>query len=87
MMVELNSEQEQILESAKRSGKSQEEVLNRVFQILREEQEMDEWMLANREEIAAQIEEGCAQAERGELIDAEKVVQILCGDRMARRLA
>jgi predicted transcriptional regulator len=87
MILELNPEQEQILELATRSGMSREEVLDRVFAIIREQNEMDEWMLANREEIAAQIEEGCAQAERGELIDKEEVVRILQEDRARRQIA
>jgi predicted transcriptional regulator len=87
MFLELNPEQEQILELATRFGMSREEVLDRVFAIIREQNEMDEWMLANREEIAAQIEEGYAQAERGELIDAEEVVRILQEDRARRQIA
>lgn len=87
MILELNSEQEKILEQATRSGMSREEVLDQAFTIIREQHEMDEWMLANREEIAAHIEEGCAQAERGELIDAEEVIRILREDRTQRQTA
>jgi predicted transcriptional regulator len=87
MILELNPEQEQILEMATKSGMSKEEVLDRAFAIIREQHEMDEWMLANREEVAAHIEEGYAQAERGELIDAEEVVRILHEDRARRQIA
>ena len=87
MILELNAEQEQILEMATKSGMSREEVLTQAFTIIREQHEMDEWMLANREEIAAHIEEGYAQAERGELIDAEEVVRILHEDRARRQIA
>lgn len=87
MILELNAEQEQILEMATKSGMSREEVLTQAFAIIREQHEMDEWMLANREEIAAHIEEGYAQAERGELIDAEEVVRILHEDRARRQIA
>ena len=87
MILELNAEQEQILEMATKFGMSREEVLTQAFTIIREQHEMDEWMLANREEIAAHIEEGCAQAERGELIDAEEVVRILHEDRARRQIA
>lgn len=87
MILELNAEQEQILEMATKSGMSREEVLTQAFTIIREQHEMDEWMLANREEIAAHIEEGYAQAERGELIDAEEVVRILHEDRAHRQIA
>ena len=41
-------------------------------------------MLIGSEAIAAQIEAGFAQAERGELIDAEQAIQIL-RERRARR--
>jgi hypothetical protein len=41
-------------------------------------------MLTEREAIAAHIAEGFAQAERGELIDAEEAVRIL-RERRAKR--
>jgi predicted transcriptional regulator len=44
-------------------------------------------MLADREAIAAQIEEGFAQAERGELMDADDAIQILQERRAKRRIA
>lgn len=84
MILELKPEQQEILELAARSGMSREEVLDRAFSIIRDELEMEEWMLANREEIAAHIDEGVAQAERGELIDAEEVIRILHQDRAQR---
>jgi predicted transcriptional regulator len=87
MILELKPEQQQILEMATRSGMSQEEVLDQAFAIIREQHEMDQWMRANREEIAAHIEEGFSQAERGELIDAEDVVRILREDRAQRQRA
>jgi len=40
---------------------SQEEVLDQAFTIIRQQHEMDEWMLANRDEITAQIEQGYAE--------------------------
>ena len=45
MILELNSEQEKILEQATRSGMSREEVLDQAFTIIREQHEMDEWMI------------------------------------------
>ena len=36
-----------------------------------------DWMLEQREAIAAHIEEGFAQAERGELIDGDDVITML----------
>jgi predicted transcriptional regulator len=44
-------------------------------------------MLADKEAIAAHVEEGFAQAERGELVDAEQVVPILQDRRTKRRIA
>jgi putative addiction module CopG family antidote len=36
--------------------------------------EQEAWLAANREEIRAKIAEGYAEAQRGELIDAEDVI-------------
>jgi hypothetical protein len=58
MILELKPEQQEILEMAVQSGMSQEEVLDQAFAIIREQHEIDDWMLANRKEIAAQIEQG-----------------------------
>ena len=87
MILELKPEQIEILELAKRSGMSQEEIVDRAFTVICEQLEMDEWMLANREEVAAQIEEGYAQAIRGELIPEYEVQRILQEDRAQRRNA
>jgi hypothetical protein len=45
-----------------------------------------DWLLANKVAIAAQIEEGFAQAERRELVDAERAIQILQDRRVNRRI-
>jgi predicted transcriptional regulator len=47
--------------------------------------ENEDWMLAEKESIAAKIEAGFAQAERGELIDSEQAIQILRERRAKRR--
>jgi len=73
MILELKPEQQQILEMATRSGMTQEEVLDQAFAIIREQHELDDWLLANREEVSAHIEEGYAQAEGGELFSEEQV--------------
>ena len=44
-------------------------------------------MLADKEAIAAQIAEGFAQAERGELVDAEQAIRILQNRRAKRQIA
>jgi len=49
------------------------------------EQPLEDWMIEQREEIAAHIAEGFAQAERGELIDGDIVIAML-RERRAQRL-
>jgi predicted transcriptional regulator len=46
--------------------------------------ENEDWMLANKESIAAKIEAGFAQAQCGELIDSEQATEIL-QERRAKR--
>jgi predicted transcriptional regulator len=43
--------------------------------------------MANKKSFAAQIDEGFAQAERGELIEGEQTIQILHERRASRRIA
>jgi predicted transcriptional regulator len=87
MILELKPEQQEILEMAVQSGMSQEEVLDQAFAIIREQHEIDDWMLANRKEIAAQIEQGYAEAMRGELMTPEEVRRILQQRRQDRQTA
>jgi len=87
MILELKPEHEAILEAATNSGRSREEVLDEVFAQIQVMHEMDLWREENRTEIAAQIEEGFAEAERGELVDAEEVARILAEDRAQRKTA
>jgi len=53
----------------------QERVLDQAFAVIQEQYQ--DWMLADRDAIAAQIEEGFRQADRGELIDADEALRIL----------
>ena len=46
----------------------------------------DGWLLPEKGEISAPIEEGFAQAERGELVDAEEAVEIIRKRRENRRI-
>jgi predicted transcriptional regulator len=87
MILELKPEQQEILEMAVQSGMSQEEVLDQAFAIIREQHEIDDWMLANRKEIAAQIEQGYAEAMRGELMTPEEVRRLLQQRRQDRQTA
>lgn len=46
---------------------------------------LEDWMFEQREAIAAHIEKGFAQAERGELVNGDTAVEIL-RQRRAQRL-
>jgi predicted transcriptional regulator len=87
MILELKPEQQQILELATKSGMSPEEVLDQAFAIIREQLDEVAWATEEREAIAAHIEQGVAQAQRGELIDAEDAVRILQERRAHRQIA
>lgn len=85
MILELKPAQQKVLDQATRSGMSTEEVFDQAFAVIQEQYR--DWMLTNRDAIAAQIAEGFEQAERGELIDAEKAIQMLQERRTERRIA
>jgi predicted transcriptional regulator len=87
MIIELKPEQQEILERAAKSGMSPEEVLDQAFAVIHEQFGNDEWLLAEREAIAAQIEKGFMQTERGELFDAEQAIRILQERHAQRRTA
>ena len=77
MILELKPAQQKVLDQAVRSGMSAEEVLDQAFAVIQEQYRNRDWLLADKEAIAAQIEEGFAQAQRGELLDAEQAVRVL----------
>jgi antitoxin ParD1/3/4 len=72
MTVTLSPEQERRLADVVRSGayRNAEEVLDRALELLLAQ---EEWLAENQVEIAAAIELGFAEAERGELIDGDEV--------------
>jgi Arc/MetJ-type ribon-helix-helix transcriptional regulator len=86
MTIDLNPEQQRVIDLAVRSGAYQNpaEVLDRAFEIIREQLELEDWMLGQREEVAAHIAVGFAQAERGELIDGDEAVAMMRRRRAAR---
>jgi predicted transcriptional regulator len=84
MIVELKPEQEEILNQAARSGMSPAELLDQAFAVIHEQQNNGDWMVEEREAVAAHIAEGFAQAERGELVDADEAVHILRERRVKR---
>jgi predicted transcriptional regulator len=77
MMLQLKPEQQEVLDRAAQSGMSPEELLDQAFAVIDEQQKHGGWMLADREAIAARIAKGFAEAERGELIDADEARRIL----------
>jgi hypothetical protein len=87
MILDLKPEQQKVLERAARSGISPEDVLDQAFAVIREQYRNEDWLLADKDTIADQIERGFAQAERGELTDAVQAVQILRERRAKHRLA
>jgi antitoxin ParD1/3/4 len=72
MTVTLSPDQERRLADVVRSGayQSTEQVLDRALEMLLAQ---EEWLAENRGEIAAAIELGLAEAERGELVDGDEV--------------
>ena len=85
MMIELKPEQQKVLDRAAQSGMSPDELLDQAFAVIDEQQNNGDWMLAERETVAAHVAEGFAQAERGELVDADEAARIL-RERRAKRL-
>ncbi len=86
MQIELNAEQQRILERAVKDGTSVEEVLNQAFAALEEEMDSLDLLLED-EAVLAHIEEGCAQAKRGELYTPEEAKRILAERRAKRQVA
>jgi Arc/MetJ-type ribon-helix-helix transcriptional regulator len=87
MTLDLKPEQQRVLDLAVKCGAYQNpsEVLDQAFEIIREQLDLEDWMLGQREEVAAHIAVGFAQAERGDLMDGNAVVEIL-RQRRAERL-
>jgi predicted transcriptional regulator len=87
MMIDLKPEQQRVIDLAVKSGAYENpgEVLDQAFAIIREQLDLEDWMLGQREEVAAHIAAGFAEAERGDLIDGDAVVEVL-RNRRAERL-
>lgn len=87
MTINLKPEQQRVIDLAVRSGAYQNpgEVLDQALEIIREQLDLEDWMLEQRDAVAAHIEAGFAQAERGELIDGDVAVEML-RQRRAERL-
>jgi len=87
MVLQFKPEQQTLLKRAAESGMSPEDLLDQAFALIHEQYRDDDWLLTNREAIAARIDEGFEQAQRGELIDAGDAVQILKDRHAKRRIA
>jgi Arc/MetJ-type ribon-helix-helix transcriptional regulator len=87
MTIDLKPEQQRVIDLAVRSGAYQNpsEVLDQAFEIIREQLDLEDWMVEQRDGLSAQIETGFAQAERGESIDGDAAVEML-QQRRAQRL-
>ena len=79
MVIDLKPEQQRVIDLAVESGAYQNsaEVLDQALEIIREQLELEDWMLERRESVTAHIERGFAQAERGELIDGDGAIAML----------
>ncbi len=90
MQIELNAEQQRILERATKDGTSVEEVLDQAFAVIEHELDSD-WLSElppeELEAIEAHIEEGCAQADRGELYTPEEVKRMMAERKAQRQVA
>lgn len=86
MVIELKPEQQRVIDMAVQSGayRDSAEVVDQAFEIIREQLNLGDWMLTEREAVAAHIERGFAQAERGELIDGDTAIEMLRQGRAER---
>jgi len=86
MSIDLKPEQQRVIDLAVRSGVYRDagEVLDRAFEIIGEQLDLEDWMSDHREAIASRVALGFAQAERGELIDGDEAVEKLRQRRIER---
>lgn len=79
MTIDLKPEQQRVIDLAVQSGAYQDagEVLAQALEIIREQLELEDWMLEQREAVSAHIANGFEQAERGDLVDGDAAVEIL----------
>jgi Arc/MetJ-type ribon-helix-helix transcriptional regulator len=79
LVIDLKPEQQRVIDLAVGSGayRNPGEVLDQAFEIIREQLDLEDWMFEQREVIAAHIEKGFAQSERGELLDGDAAIEML----------
>ena len=87
MRIDLKPEQERLIDLAVKSGAYRDaaEVLDQAFAIIREQLQLEDWLLEERERVVAQIERGFAQSEQGELVDGDTAFEILRKRHAERR--
>ena len=87
MAIDLKPEQQRVIDLAVGSGAYQNpgEVLDQALEIIREQLELEDWMFEQRVSVNAHIEQGFAEADRGELIDGDAAIAML-RQRRADRL-
>jgi antitoxin ParD1/3/4 len=87
MTIDLKPEQQRVIDLAVGSGayQSADEVLDQAFEIIREQLQLEDWMVEQRAAVTAHIETGFSQAERGKLIDGDAAIEML-RQRRAERL-
>lgn len=79
MPIDLKPEQQRVIDFAVQSGayRSPNEVLDQAIEIIREQLQLEDWMVERRTAVAAQIAAGFAEAERGELMDGDAAMEML----------
>lgn len=87
MTIDLKPEQQRVIDLAIQSGayRDASEVLGQALEIIREQLNLEDWMLEQRDAVAAHIGVSFSQAVRGELIDGDAAIEML-RQRRAERL-
>jgi Arc/MetJ-type ribon-helix-helix transcriptional regulator len=86
MTIELKPEAQRVIDEAIQLGAYENpgEVLEQALAIIREQLDCEAWMLEQRDALAAHLEKGFSQAERGELIDGDAAIEMLHRRRAER---
>ncbi len=79
VVIDLKPEQQRLIDQAVDSGayRTAGDVLDQAFELLRAQLTCADWLLEQREAVSAQIENGLAQAQRGELLDGDAALALL----------
>ena len=79
MVIDLKPEQQSVIDLAVARGayRNSDEVLEQALEIIRDQLDQQDWMLEQREAVAAHIATGFQQAMRGELTDGDVAIENL----------